>query len=179
MKPCPYCAEQIQDNAIKCRYCGEWLDGRPRSSTVPNVVYSAYGYAWNYEYKSEAELFGWPLIHIAQGINPETGMPRVAKGVIAIGNIAIGGLAIGGLAAGGIALGGLGFGLFALGGLSVGILAAAGGLAVGGAFAIGGAAISLMYAIGGLALAPHYIGGNGIDPEFLKLLESLFPGIRF
>lgn len=37
MKTCPYCAEDIQDEAVKCKHCGEWLSTKISSKPPENL----------------------------------------------------------------------------------------------------------------------------------------------
>lgn len=134
--------------------------------------------ATGYEFKSQATLFGLPLVHInlSHGAHP-AGRPRRAKGIIAIGDIATGGVALGGIAAGVVAVGGVGIGLLSLGGVALGLFFALGGCAIGqlaiggcalGVHAIGGAAVGLQVAVGGVANAPAAIGGHATGEHVIS-----------
>src|SRR5579872_1173404 len=124
-----------------------------------------YGYGLPFEYKSSLSIGGWPLIHIAGGVDPKTMQLRVAKGVVAIGNIAMGAIAIGGVALGLVSVGGLSLGLLiAVGGVALGAGCSIGGLAVG-AFAIGGLAIGYLFSVGGLAFDPEVIDAVHCSPS--------------
>src|SRR5712692_676376 len=145
---------------------------------LPPEVLRRFGY----EYRSKTTVFGWPLVHIATGIDPMTGRKRIARGVIAFGDVAIGGLAFGGCAIGIFAIGGLALGLIAFGGMAIGMLVAFGGGAIGG-LAVGGGALGVIavgggavgyYATGGGAWGVHAFGGNVQDPVAKEFFTS-FP----
>lgn len=124
-------------------------------------------YGYGFDYKSSLTIGGWPLLHICSGVDPQTMRPRVASGVIAIGNIAVGVLAIGGLACGLFTVGGASLGLLAaIGGAAIGLGCSVGGFAVG-SIAIGGFAIGFMRAVGGVALGPSVISALRCDQSAL------------
>jgi hypothetical protein len=161
---CPECGQEVSDRALACPHCGYPIQG-------------GYGY----EYRSERQLFGLPLVHIVSGnrIDPGTGGLRVAKGIIAIGPVAVGGLALGGMSVGVLSFGGLSLGLIALGGGALGLFLAVGGGAIG-FVALGGGVIGY-YALGGGGLAVHVLGSHAQTFkvfEFFGTHWHLFGGHR-
>jgi len=151
---------------VVCRTCAAAGPG------MPSGWYGGYG--WGFEYASSQRIGDWPIVHVCSGVDPITMRPRVAKGVIAIGNIAVGVLAIGGIACGLVTLGGVSLGLlFALGGLAIGVGLSMGGVAVG-SIAVGGVAAGLVYAIGGAAFGPAILDARRCDQAARVFLQRWF-----
>ena len=146
---------ELEKLYLLCDYFGMSMDELTgRSAPAPVVVEQTVVYhGWRYEYRSERELWGLPLVHI--NIGP--GFCR-AKGVFAVGNIAQGVVAVGSVAAGGLAIGGAAVGALSIGGAALGLVAL-GGLAAGG-IALGGCAAGI-FAVGGLAAGRYIIAGAG------------------
>jgi hypothetical protein len=77
MKPCRSCQHEVSEDALACPHCGAPYPAKAKWD------------GWGYEYKSKAELFGLPLLHVSFKYRPNR-VPVVAKGVIAIGQFAMG-----------------------------------------------------------------------------------------
>jgi predicted RNA-binding Zn-ribbon protein involved in translation (DUF1610 family) len=149
-----------------CSNCGYSLIGLTESSKCPEcgrplvevLTRDPIAFRTGKRYKSQATLFGRPLVHVA--IGPYEDEPRgIARGIIAIGDVANGWLAIGGAAYGIIAIGGMAVGVAAIGGMALGLLAL-GGFAVGG-YALGGGAVGFI-ASGGAAIGVIAQGGGAV-----------------
>jgi RNA polymerase sigma factor (sigma-70 family) len=146
-----------------------------------------------WEYRSQSEWFGLPLIHIQIG-GGLAAQRKPVKAWIAVGRYAVGGLfafgrmaiapfSIGFLAMGLLPFGCLAVGLFPLGGLGLGIWSfgglalgwqAYGGCAIAWNAASGGAAIARDFAIGGFARAAQ--ANNEMATSFIESLPLFRAG---
>jgi hypothetical protein len=126
---CRSCRREVSTEAQVCPHCG-----------APFPAHQAWQ-GWGYEWKSEKQMFGMPLVHIAFG-RDEKGKMRVAKGVVAIGQFGYGGiviaqfgaaavLGIGQFVVAPLALGQFALGLIAAGQFGIGLLFGAGMIATG------------------------------------------------
>jgi len=62
MKTCPFCAEQIQEEAIKCRFCGEFLQKTEAQQPLADAS-TGDNAAAKAEVRSEAERVTKELLH--------------------------------------------------------------------------------------------------------------------
>jgi len=157
--PCRECRHPVSKAAKACPKCGA---PRPSLEKLPGT---------GFEWKSERTVYGWPLVHIALGLDAN-GKIRVAKGVIAIGQFGIGLFTF--------AQVGVGF-LFGFGQAMVGLTAIA-QVAVTALFGIGqfasgyaavGQLVLAYYGIGQAGLATHLWSLGVKDPEAASFFTAL------
>jgi hypothetical protein len=77
MKPCRECQHEVSEQATACPGCGAPFPAKEKWD------------GWGFEYKSEATLFGLPIIHVSFKFKPNR-VPVPAKGIVAIGQFAYG-----------------------------------------------------------------------------------------
>lgn len=162
-KRCSKCGNQIEAGRDSCPYCGisdKQISGRQGTG---------------YEWKSNTEIYGYPLVHIAFGKDAD-GRRRVAKGVIAIGQFGIGLITV--------AQVGIGF-LFGFGQVMIGLTAIS-QVAITALFGVGQLASGYV-AIGQLALGYYALCQVGFawhlwmpghaDPQAVYFFNQLWAEI--
>ena len=77
MKPCRECQHEVSEQAAACPSCGAPFPAREKWD------------GWGFEYRSEATILGWPVLHISFKFRPNR-VPVPARGIFAIGQFACG-----------------------------------------------------------------------------------------
>ncbi len=164
---CSDCGERVSARAPFCPHCGA---PHNKASTYQRSVKPDWGFEW----RSQAEIMGYPLVHVAVG--RKDGKLRVAKGIIAIGQFAFGLITFAQFGVGLL----FGFGQFIFGFTAIAQFAIAIYFGLG-QFATGYIAIGQLafgyYALGQVALGKFIWKPEYCDPEakrfFMDLARSI------
>lgn len=146
---------QVNVNQLQQEKFNNSIKEENRGGKKSQVVINFYNNSVEYEYKSERELFGLPLVHVNIG----RGMKK-AKGIVAVGNLSYGIISAGFLSVGVLSFGFLSIGLLSLALFSIGLLLSIGVFSIG-IFSIGTIAIG-MFSFGALAIGKYAIGAGAI-----------------
>ncbi len=161
---CRECRKEVSTDAPTCPHCG-----------APSPAKQNWK-GWGYEWRTEMEILGYPLVHVAFG-RDENRRLRVAKGVVAIGQFGVGL----------ITFAQFGFGLlFGFGQVIFGLTAIA-QVAVTALFGIGQLAVGYV-AIGQLAAGVYVLAQYGFgehlwtpevrDPAAVEFFHQLWDEVR-
>jgi hypothetical protein len=172
---CPECGQGISEKAETCPKCGYPM----RPAREPTVVVQQAGHKrpWGFAWRTRAELFGWPLIHVAFGRDGRTGKLRVARGIVAVGQFGFGLITF---AQAGVGLlfgfGQAVAGLFVIAQLAIGYYFAVGQFAVGltviGQFALG------KYVLAQIGAGAHVWSTRARDPEAVRHFTALWDVVK-
>jgi hypothetical protein len=177
---CPQCGLEVRRRTAVCPRCGGKIDGSYRSQferVLENKGKVERNLEWGYEYRSEAEILGWPVIHVAFGKDADTGKIITAKGIIAIGQFGVGLITIAQVGVGLL----FGFGqcvggIIAVGQVAIGLYFGLGQLATG-ITAIGQIALG-QYVLAQIGLGQHIWSTGRRDPAAVEHFTSLWQAVK-
>ncbi|MBN1881267.1 MAG: zinc ribbon domain-containing protein [Deltaproteobacteria bacterium] len=168
---CPSCGAALRRGERFCPRCGHEYTSEHATGGVPAKAYR--GFQW----RTEAEILGWPVVHVAFGRDAATGKVLVARGLIAVGQFGVGLVTV--------AQVGVGV-LFAFGQCVAGIVCV-GQLALGALFGLGQFATG-QTAIGQFAFGEYILAQIGWgkymwtqkvkDPEAIAYFTALWRGVK-
>lgn len=165
--------EQTPTNLVNCRECQKTVSHNAKACPHCGAPYPAKKQwnGWGFEWKSKASYYGWPLVHVAVGLNKNNKL-RVAKGWIAIGQFGIGLITIAQFGVGFLfGVGQFIFGITAVAQFAIGILFGLGQFATG-YVAIGQMALGY-YVFAQTGLAKYLWTKNFQDPEAIRFFLDL------